>query len=252
MLKWERAKQSESKKVLSMKEEVFVVGDVHGEITLLKKLLEKWDREKQQLIFIGDLGDRGENSKACFLLAKELVEKYGAIYLKGNHEDMLLRFIGKPEEFAGNYFLNGGLGTLESFLHERINEEYSPTEIALMMKHYYKNLFAFLAELPLYYEWEQYVFVHAGVDLGKKDWHDSTEEDFLWIREPFHKKKNRTGKTIVFGHTPTFYLHGDNDRSDLWISDDKIGIDGGAVYGGSLHGVVFDKNGLKEDHIIQK
>jgi serine/threonine protein phosphatase 1 len=64
-----------------MKEEVFVVGDVHGEITLLKKLLEKWDREKQQLIFIGDLGDRGENSKACFLLAKELVEKQGAIYL---------------------------------------------------------------------------------------------------------------------------------------------------------------------------
>ncbi|MFZ2505328.1 MAG: metallophosphoesterase, partial [Trichococcus flocculiformis] len=54
-----------------MKDEVFVVGDVHGEITLLKKLLEKWDREKQQLIFIGDLGDRGENSKACFLLAKE-------------------------------------------------------------------------------------------------------------------------------------------------------------------------------------
>ena len=47
-----------------VKDEVFVVGDVHGEITLLKKLLEKLDREKQQLIFIGDLGDRGENSKA--------------------------------------------------------------------------------------------------------------------------------------------------------------------------------------------
>ena len=61
MLKWEVPKQSGRKKVQSMKEEVFVVGDVHGEITLLKKLLEKWDREKQQLIFIGDWGDRGEN-----------------------------------------------------------------------------------------------------------------------------------------------------------------------------------------------
>ena len=66
-----------------MKEEVFVVGDVHGEITLLKKLLEKWDREQQQLIFIGDLGDRGENSKACFLLAKELVEKHGCHLSEG-------------------------------------------------------------------------------------------------------------------------------------------------------------------------
>ena len=49
-----------------MKDEVFVVGDVHGEITLLKKLLEKWDREKQQLIFIGDLGGPRRKFESLF------------------------------------------------------------------------------------------------------------------------------------------------------------------------------------------
>lgn len=236
----------------SMQNEVFVVGDVHGEITLMKKLLEKWDEEKQKLIFIGDLGDRGENPKACFLLAKELVEKKGAVYLKGNHEEILEKFIEAPEEYAQNYFLNGGLATFGSFLHDHIDEEYSPTEIAMMMKFHYKDFLAFLATLPLYYEWENYIFVHAGVDLDKKDWHNSNPEDFLWIRHPFHQKKNRTGKTIVFGHTPTFVLHGDNDNSDIWIRDGKIGIDGGAVYGGTLHGVVFDKDGLKHDYKVRK
>ena len=34
-------------------------------------------------------------------------------------------------------------------------------------------------------------FVHAGVDLTKKDWRKTSLRDFIWIREPFHE-----GKTI--------------------------------------------------------
>ncbi|WP_410471122.1 signal peptidase II, partial [Enterococcus faecium] len=40
---------------------------------------------------------------------------------------------------------------------------------------------------PLYYEWENYLFVHAGVDLTKKDWRKTSLRDFIWIREPFHE-----------------------------------------------------------------
>ena len=75
-----------------MKKEVFAIGDIHGQIQLFEKMLTNWNPEKQQLVLIGDLGDRGENPKTCFLLGKKLVEEHGAIYLKGNHEDLLLRF----------------------------------------------------------------------------------------------------------------------------------------------------------------
>ncbi len=39
-------------------------------------------------------------------------------------------------------------------------------------------------ERPLYYEWGKYLFVHAGVDLSKKDWRKTADHDFIWIREP--------------------------------------------------------------------
>ena len=42
-------------------------------------------------------------------------------------------------------------------------------------------------------------------------------------------------------------LHQDMQTTDLWFSDGKIGIDGGAVFGGSVHGVIFDKEKLVQD-----
>ncbi|WP_157454776.1 metallophosphoesterase [Carnobacterium maltaromaticum] len=234
-----------------MKKEVFAIGDIHGQIQLFEKLLTNWNPEKQQLVLIGDLGDRGENPKACFLLGKKLVEEHGAVYLKGNHEDLLLRFLENPEERYENYCLNGGMRTLESLLHPGLNGDYSPTEMSMMVKSHYPDLIAFLENLPLYFEWEDYLFVHAGVDLSKKEWRNTSDHDFMWIREPFHIAPNKTGKIIVFGHTITPSLNGDNVTTDLWIKDHKIGIDGGAVYGGVLHGVLFSSDKLEEDIILE-
>lgn len=230
-----------------MKTELFAIGDIHGKFTLFEQMLTHWDEAKQQLLLIGDLGDRGEDSKSCFLLAKQLIEEKDAICLRGNHEEMLIRFLKKPEENYDLYMLNGGMKTLESFLHPGLESEYSPTEMAMMILSRHPDFLPFLESLPLYYEWEEFIFAHAGVDLSKKDWKKTSASDFVWIREPFHRKKNKTGKTIVFGHTPTPYLYGDNQTTDLWIEDHKIGIDGGAVYGGALHGVVFNATELVED-----
>lgn len=229
------------------KDLVFVISDVHGEFDLFKKELANFDPEKHQLILIGDLNDRGPRSKECFQLGMNLVESFGAIYLRGNHEEYFLQFLVSPEDWFPQYVRNGGKETIESLLHKGATEEYSPTEISMMIRSRYKELVSFLAERPLYYEWKDYIFVHAGVDLRKKDWHDTSPRDFIWIREPFHEGENHTGKTIVFGHTITPMLHGDMQTTDLWISDGKIGIDGGAVFGGSIHGVIFDEKGILQD-----
>ena len=42
-------------------------------------------------------------------------------------------------------------------------------------------------------------------------------------------------------------LHGDMQTTDLWQSDGKIGIDGGAIFGGSVHGVIFNEKGIVQD-----
>lgn len=230
-----------------MKEYVYAISDIHGQFDLFKKLLKDFDTKEQQLLLIGDLNDRGPRSKDCLLMGKRLVEEFGAIYLRGNHEEYLLQFLVNPEDWFADYIRNGGEETLNSLLHAGAVEEYSPTEISMMIRSRYQDLINFLIERPLYFEWKNYIFVHAGVDLTKKDWHDSSPQDFLWIREPFHNGKNNTGKTIVFGHTITPMLHGDMQTTDLWISDNKIGIDGGGVFGGSVHGVIFDEEGIVQD-----
>ena len=230
-----------------MKPYFYVISDIHGQINLFKRLLEHYDPAIHQLILIGDLNDRGPASKQCLLLGKELVETQGAIYLRGNHEEYFLQFLNEPEVWFTSYIRNGGAETVESLLHSGAIEEYSPTEIAMMIRSRYRELVDFLMERPLYFEHGQYIFVHAGVDLDKKDWHQTDPHDFIWIREPFQQNKNNTGKTIVFGHTITPSLHGDMQTTDLWLSDGKIGIDGGGVFGGSVHGVIFDADGIVQD-----
>lgn len=230
-----------------MKNYLYVIGDIHGEYDLFEKLLEDFDEEQHQLVLIGDLNDRGPKTKQCFLKGKELVETYDAVYLRGNHEEYFLQFLNNPEDWFQSYVRNGGKETIESLLHKGAVEEYSPTEISMMLRSRYQELIDFLMKRPLYYEWTNYILVHAGIDLEKRDWKKTSPHDFIWIREAFHKGRNRTGKTIVFGHTITPMLHGDMQTTDLWFSDSKIGIDGGAVFGGSIHGVIFDKKGIVQD-----
>lgn len=232
------------------KSSVYVISDIHGMFDLMQEALAHWEKETMQLVFIGDLNDRGSKSKDCLYYAMKLVKEHEAIYLRGNHEEMFLRFLEDPERNKDIYLCNGGLETLESFFFKGVLDEYSVTEIVMMLRSQHKELMSFLKFLPTFYEWEQYVFVHAGVDLTKSDWRKSSQQDFVWIRNPFHQGKNETGKVIVFGHTVTPYLHRDGKTTDLWISDNKIGIDGAGVYGGVVHGVLFGKLGIEEDYIF--
>lgn len=227
-----------------MKNKVFAVGDIHGQITQFEKLLTYWNEEEEQLVLIGDLGDRGENPKACFELARDLVENKNAVCLRGNHEDMFIDFLKTPKHSAPLFDMNGGMVTIQTFLD---NEEgkHDAVELASSIQAKYPWLKPFLLSLPLKYEWENYVFTHAGVNLTIADWKESSDRDFVWIREGFYDQQNHTDKVFVFGHTVTATLHDDQSSTDIWMTDDgKIGIDGGAVYGGTLHGVVFDKEGI--------
>lgn len=52
----------------------FVIGDVHGKAGMLESILQYWNGE-DQLIFLGDLIDRGENGRAVLERVKGLVEQ---------------------------------------------------------------------------------------------------------------------------------------------------------------------------------
>lgn len=233
-----------------MREKLFIVGDIHGEYHLLEQLLRHWNEEEEELVFLGDLADRGPDSRECFLKVKELVEQGRAVCVSGNHEVMFLNWLQSPQDRFSAYMMNGGRATVESLLYSGVLEEKEPDELAERIQAEYGDLIAFLKEIPLYYETDFAICVHAGVDLDLEDWRQTAPSDFVWLREPFFNHETTPDKLIIFGHTPVQYLYQNTSQTHVWYRNNKLNIDGGAAYGGALHGAVVSKNGLEADYQI--
>ena len=234
-----------------MKKTYFIIGDVHGEDKMLDEMLKNWDESTQQLVFLGDLIDRGPNNKKSVLTAMEYVKEKNAWYVMGNHEVMFLAWIDNPEERFDHYMRNNGNTTINHLLNRPVDTEIDSLKDCKLVKEQYPELISFLRERPLYIDEGDILFVHAGVDLRLDHWLDTVPKDFYWIREPFHTGKNTTGKTIIFGHTPLKGLNEDGDYMKLWQHDGKIGMDGGAVFGGALHGVVWHDGKIQKIYSLE-
>lgn len=102
----------------------FVVGDLHGSISLINELLSRvdFDTTKDRLLLVGDLADRGPESRACLAL---LLEPW-CHSVMGNHEELLLGGfwstihpgIARPNFFYGSeedLLFNGGQWTMDEF-----------------------------------------------------------------------------------------------------------------------------------------
>ena len=202
-----------------MAADIYAIGDIHGNLDLLKRLLEKIqpDPARDQLVFMGDYIDRGPNPKGVVdyvLGLKRLANPQQVICLKGNHEAMFLNFLqGRDLEL---FLFNGGLSTLRDYW----GEDWDHLEQLVLPPEHRK----FFEELRLYYETPDYLFVHGGLKPGvppaKQD-----EEDLLWIRGDFIASMEDFGKKVIFGHTPF---------QQPLVMPNKIGIDTGAAYGNRL------------------
>ena len=202
-----------------MAADIYAIGDIHGNLDLLQRLLEKIqpDLARDQLVFMGDYIDRGPNPKGVVdyvLDLKRLANPQEVICLKGNHEAMFLNFLqGRDLEL---FLFNGGLSTLRDYW----GEDWDHLEQLVLPPEHRK----FFEELRLYYETPDYLFVHGGLKPGvppaKQD-----EEDLLWIRGDFIASMEDFGKKVIFGHTPF---------QQPLVMPNKIGIDTGAAYGNRL------------------
>lgn len=93
--------------------------------------------------------------------------------------------------------------------------------------------------------------MHAGVDLTMEDWRQTAPKDFCGFANPFIKGKIIQARPL-FLVIPLLRCYMVICRPHLWQSDGKIGIDGGAIFGGSVHGVIFNEKGIVQDIEYQK
>jgi serine/threonine protein phosphatase 1 len=223
----------------------FVVGDIHGCYEEMKEILKYWNKDNQTLILLGDLIDRGLNSLKCLKLAMELNIQENVVVLGGNHEETFLEWLSMEGQ-EGFYYMSIFDNTIRSFFPKQpdILQKYTKTKIADKIRRLYPDVLHFMRNRPMYYETEHLLFVHAGCDLSPS-WKETAEKYCKYIRWPFIYGENKTGKKIIFGHTPTREIYNDSSNDNIWISPcgTKIGIDGGCVYGGQLNAIVIDENG---------
>lgn len=233
-------------------ERMIVISDIHGMYRMLLRLLEKvnYDLKKDKLIILGDLVDRGPESKEVIEFFIGLENK-GAnlILLKGNHDDMFIRSLYDYSNIT-LWCINGGIKTLESYYDGSLMREGIEVAINEIKDKYNKHI-EFLENSKLYYETDNYIFVHAGIDPTLDDWKETEEYDFMWIREEFIytlEPLKIDNKKVIFGHTPAKYIH---KGSDIWFSPcgQKIGIDGGAAYGMQLNALIIENNKLSTESV---
>ncbi|HLW71990.1 MAG TPA: metallophosphoesterase family protein [Candidatus Binataceae bacterium] len=209
---------------------LFAIGDVHGcadELAVMLKALEL--RAGDTIVFVGDYIDRGPDARGVVELVLELQKGAAtAVFLKGNHEDMLLSYLGLPGHYGESFLFNGGMQTIASYGLKRAD----PAEAcaALPAPH-----LEFFRSLTNNYQRPPYLFVHAGVRPGLP-LEDQEAEDLLWIRHEFIFSPHQLDATVVFGHTPM--------RTVMTDLPYKIGVDTGLVYGGSLSCVEFSEGVL--------
>jgi serine/threonine protein phosphatase 1 len=220
---------------------ILVISDIHGESEKFEALLKEaaYSPEQDQLILLGDYVDRGPHAKDVLDKVIQLKEA-GALVLKGNHEDMMIRALTTNDERTWNrwVYINGGETTLQSYGLSATNymdDEHSGAfrkpqlQSELLDKH-----LKFIINLDHYIEMDDYIFVHAGVE-PETPIAETDPYTLMWIRDEFHNGYQGE-KMVVFGHTTTDGLHDDPDNNDVYFGENRIiGIDGGAVYGGQLN-----------------
>ncbi len=211
---------------------LYAVGDIHGELEKLEELLEYLPLQPtDRLVFLGDYIDRGPDAFGVVARLIELQKEYRCVFLLGNHESMLLDFLGWNDDayLGGDAFLmNGGDRTLASYGYfDREQPDRAGFDLP-------KEHEEFLLSLKLHHLEADYLFVHAGLDRAELACDDveyalrrSRVEDLLWNRTTA-EFPHRLGVTLIYGHTPS------EDFSVRMNPPFSIGIDTGAVYGGPL------------------
>lgn len=200
---------------------MFIIGDIHGQLELLKGLYENIKDYNEEIYSVGDIVDRGYSPIECIKFIQEKDIKA----VKGNHEEMMVS--GYRTELFGKrkralWMKNGGWSTLEEL------EEYSEEEI--------KKILDWADQLPLYIhcENEKVVIMHAGINynseltLNENLQNTIFDEDFLWHRASYLTCTELKDVDAIFvtGHTPF--------KKIMFDDFNRYFIDTGAFHTGKL------------------
>lgn len=184
----------------------FIFGDVHGEYDALLESLNAAGYNHSDpthiLVSTGDLFDRGPKSAEIY----KFLSSRKHVAVKGNHDVMFQEYLekGMDGEFVLFNILHNGLGaTIRSFtgLGDSV---FSPQELDSARRHINSSVLKWIKDMPLYFETQNFIFCHAGINPRLPNWKDTDEHYMLWDIEDSYADIRTTRKFVVIGHHHAF------------------------------------------------
>lgn len=205
----------------------FITSDIHGHLEVLKESLNKAgfnkNNKKHHLLVLGDMFDRGTESKQVFEYLYELSMDKKATIIRGNHDQFLMDFLeGNFNRTSFNIEKNGFGKTLDSFLGFAHNSDDNFSKNQEVINQKFPQLLPWLKNTELYIEADKYIFVHGGINPNQDDWRKSSIRDFVWTKE--YEQDPIPGKIVVAGHhrNATINRKECKDYKGLFISNKEL------------------------------
>ena len=210
-----------------------VIGDIHGGYKGLVQLFERAKvTQEDHLIFLGDYVDGWSESPQVVEFLLTLEQTHRCVFLKGNHESLLMKWIRTREENP-QWFKNGGDASVAA---------YSKQGEPVLAKH-----LSFFERLEHYYiDTENRLFVHAGFTNPRGIEAEFFEEYLYWDRtlwemvmamdpnvkpsDDRYPRRLKFYSEIYIGHTPVTHFGFDQPThfANVW------NIDTGAAFLGKI------------------
>lgn len=220
---------------------IYAIGDIHGHLDQLDHalgLIEKDGGQEAQVVFLGDLVDRGPDSRGVIdRLEQGQAEGRNWVVLKGNHDAMFQAFLEEGELFhprtkLGLSYLTsqmGGAATLASYGTDMTLSDPDDLRNNALEHIPYRHL-TFLQRLPYWHEVGKLMFVHAGIRPGLP-MAEQSDEDLVWIRQEFLEFQGNHPWLVVHGHTAVQRAEHHGNR---------VNLDSGAGFGRPITTAVIE------------
>lgn len=140
-----------------------IIGDIHGCAMTLETLLEKmgyrkvsgvYEHPKRQVIFLGDIIDRGPRIREALHLVRNMVERGSALIVMGNHEYNALCYCTRARPGSDRKWLREHNSRNDRLIRETLDAfEHHP--------HEWNDFLEWFYTLPVFLEVEHFRVVHA-------------------------------------------------------------------------------------------
>ncbi|WP_366186479.1 metallophosphoesterase [Flavobacterium ovatum] len=218
---------------MSSKVKYMAFGDIHGCFKAAESAVAVAGQCRARAVFLGDYVDYKNNGKeaisenlvpqySCMQVLKTLISAKESnpdwVFLRGNHDQMLLDLINGKEHPQG---------------YDSRTREQAYADWLISPGDFQSQVVNFLQNTHLYFETSQFIFVHAPLRDTQQDINEKIQEELIWNYDfdPAWK-----GKRFIHGHRLT---------EEVSYNQKGININTECGYGGFLTGLLLSDKTAK-------